>query len=157
MPRTFFEKLVFGLMMALAMIYGMEVYNAILRCGGLSTSVFFIQPWELGVLLVVVMVLQNLIGGPLARFLTFKLLTPHKHPPIAITVVLSSFTVLFMCPMMSLVATLLFKGMNGNVFLKWLKTFGYNFPMAYCWQLLIAGPLVRFVFRKMFQQGDPQS
>ena len=33
----------------------------------------------------------------------------------------------------------------------WLQTTAMNFPMAFFWQLFAAGPLVRFIFGKMFK------
>ena len=63
---------------------------------------------------------------------------------------MSDSAVCFMCPMMNLVATLLFKDIDGELFLKWIQTIATNLPMAFCWQLLVAGPLVRLAFRKIF-------
>lgn len=42
MPENTTQKTIFGIMVALCMVYGMEVYNACLRNGGLNTSSFFI-------------------------------------------------------------------------------------------------------------------
>ena len=33
----------------------------------------------------------------------------------------------------------------------WLETTALNFPMALCWQLFFAGPLVRFIFKRIFR------
>ncbi|CAI3595096.1 Conserved hypothetical protein [Clostridium neonatale] len=48
-------------------------------------------------------------------------------------------TVCCMCPMMSLVATILFKGVDVEFFAKWIQTVVIDFPMALCWQIFIAG------------------
>ncbi|MFR1378134.1 DUF2798 domain-containing protein [Clostridium neonatale] len=48
-------------------------------------------------------------------------------------------TVCCMCPMMSLVATILFKGVDVEFFAKWIQTVVIGFPMALCWQIFIAG------------------
>jgi hypothetical protein len=56
-----------------------------------------------------------------------------------------------MCPLMSLVATIVFKGgFNGQLAATWAQTLALNFPMAFCWQIFVAGPLVRFVFNRFF-------
>lgn len=57
-----------------------------------------------------------------------------------------------MCPMMSFVATVLFKGVDSQIIAKWLQTSALNFPMALCWQIFFAGPFVRMIFRKIFPE-----
>ncbi len=150
MPRTTFQKAIFGILMALAMVYGMEVYNAALRHGGVSNSSFAIPILEMVLLSAIVIALETLFARPLAKRLALKLVDPHKDRPIAVILVFSVLTVCCMCPMMSLVAVLLFKRSEGEWIAKWIQTVALNFPMALCWQLFIAGPLVRLVFRKMF-------
>jgi hypothetical protein len=132
------------------MVYGMEVYNAAIRNGGLRNSLLVIPPGELAVLSVIVFLVQELAGGPLARKLATRLADPRSSSPVAASLAMSVSTVCFMCPMMSLVATLLFKGIDGELFSKWIQTIATNLPMAFCWQLLVAGPLVRLAFRKIF-------
>lgn len=43
-------------------------------------------------------------------------------------------------------------GFNANTFVTWIQTTVMNFPMAFFWQLFAAGPLIRFIFGKMFFQ-----
>ena len=54
-----------------------------------------------------------------------------------------------MCPIMSLVATLLFKEPS---FGTWAHTFGRNLPMAFFWQMFYCGPLSRLIFRTLFKK-----
>ena len=54
-----------------------------------------------------------------------------------------------MCPTMSLIATFLFKEPS---FGTWIKTWAMNFPMAICWQMFYCGPLVRLIFRLIFER-----
>ena len=56
-----------------------------------------------------------------------------------------------MCPVMSLIATVLFKEPS---FGTWVHTFGCNFPMALCWQMFYCGPLSRAIFRLLFRRGE---
>ena len=65
---------------------------------------------------------------------------------------ISAMTVCVMCPMMSFVATALFKGVNASLIPNWIQTTALNFPMALCWQIFFAGPLVRMIFGKMFPE-----
>lgn len=44
-------------------------------------------------------------------------------------------------------------GQWNNLFIIWLKNIPMNFIMALPLQLIIAGPIVRVVFRKAFPEG----
>lgn len=150
MPKSGFQKVVFGTLMALAMVYGMEVYNAGLRTGGLSKACFQIPFGELLLLGVVVFLLQAAVGAPIARWLTSRTVGRRQDKPFATTLVRPFFMVCCMCPMMSLVAVALFKGLDGEVLVKWSRTLACNFPMALGWQMLIAGPGIRLLCRYLF-------
>ncbi|EKC62014.1 hypothetical protein LEA_12061, partial [human gut metagenome] len=54
--------------------------------------------------------------------------------------------------LMSLAATLLFKNAGSEVIAVWIQTTITNFPMALCWQLFFAGPVVRAVFSLIFRE-----
>ena len=58
-----------------------------------------------------------------------------------------------MCPCMSFIATMLFKGgIQPGVFSTWVQTAALNFPIALLWQFFVAGPLVRLIFRLIFRE-----
>lgn len=151
MPKTKFQKLIFGVMMAAVMVYGMEVYNASLRNGELSAQNFLVPVTEALIMGAIVIALETIITGPLARKLAFQFVDVQKNKEIVIILAISVATVCLMCPLMSLTATILFNGISAVPEL-WPLTVARNFPMAFCWQLLIAGPTVRFVFRGMFRK-----
>lgn len=77
------------------------------------------------------------------------LLAFHEFP----SMVISAITVCFMCPIMSFIATVLFQGVNSDLIANWLQIAVRNFPMALCWQIFYAGPLVRWIFGKIFSQS----
>ncbi len=77
------------------------------------------------------------------------LLAFHEFP----SMVISAITVCFMCPIMSFIATVLFQGVNSDLIANWLQIAVRNFPMALCWQTFYAGPLVRWIFGKIFRQS----
>ena len=56
-----------------------------------------------------------------------------------------------MCPVMSFVATILFKE---PCFGMWVKTWAMNFPMAILYQMFYCGPFVRLIFRAIFERKD---
>ena len=64
---------------------------------------------------------------------------------------ISVASIAFMCPLMSLAATILFKNAGSEFVAVWLETTVFNFPMAFFWQLFAAGPLVRTIFGKIFK------
>ena len=108
MPKTLPEKIIFTIIMAAIMVYGMIVYNVAL---------------------------------------------PTDRPQF-ITYAISLMIVCIMCPVMSLVATLLFKEPS---FGTWVHTWGCNMPMALCWQMLYCGPLSRAIFRLLFRRSEKKA
>ena len=101
--------------------------------------------------------LELLFVGKLSQKLAFRFVTPGKDPMIMIILGISAMSVCLMCPLMSLAATFLFKNAGTEFVSVWFQTTVVNFPMALCWQLFIAGPLVRNVFgffvRRFSKQG----
>ena len=118
MPKTLPEKIIFTIIMAAIMVYGMIVYNVALATG-----------------------------------LAFMFMRPTDRPQF-ITYAISLMIVCIMCPVMSLVATLLFKEPS---FGTWVHTWGCNMPMALCWQMLYCGPLSRAIFRLLFRRGEKKA
>ncbi len=152
MPKTKFQEAIFTLLMAITMVYGMELYNLALEGGGLTNEMFLLVFRDLALMGAIVIFLEKLIAGPIAQKLAFRIVTPGEDKPIFVILSISAFTVCMMCPMMSAVATLLFKHPGTQFFSIWLETAAKNFPMALCWQIFFAGPLVRFLFRKLFSK-----
>jgi hypothetical protein len=152
MPRTLSQKIIFSVMMAAVMVYGMEVYNILRLSWSVTPSVFVIPLDETVRLILIVMILQSFVGGPLAKALAFRVVDARTARHRTVTLAVSTATVLIMCPLMSLVATAMFKGLDGNLAAKWMDTFRFNLPMAFTWQVLVAGPLVRTVYRKFFSE-----
>ena len=77
--------------------------------------------------------------------------------PFHLILAISAVSVAWMCPLMSLVATLLFKNAGSQIIAVWLETTVLNFPMAFCWQLFFAGPFVRFLFRNIFREKEAEN
>lgn len=78
MPETKAQRIVFSLLMAFAMVYGMELYNQALIYGGLKTELFAAPFVDIVPLMVAVIVLETLVGGRIAHRLTFRLLDPRR-------------------------------------------------------------------------------
>lgn len=151
MPKNRIQETIFTIMMVFVMVYGMICYNISIANGAVESFVFSAAFQELPIMMLVGFLLDILIAGPLAKRQAFKIVTPGKSKPIAVTLAISVFSILFMCPLMSFFAIILFKGsINGDLFFSWIQAVVINIPMAFFWQIFVAGPLVRTVFRKMF-------
>ncbi|MEG0274993.1 MAG: DUF2798 domain-containing protein, partial [Longicatena sp.] len=83
--------------------------------------------------------------------ITFKLVDPKQDRPFFIRLVLCSVIVCIMCPIMSFIATLLFKNAGVEIIGVWLQTTAMNFPMALGWQIFFGGAFVRWMFKKISQ------
>lgn len=148
MPKTKFQNIVFTIIMAVMMVYGMIVYNVALNTGGVTNQTFILALHELYIMAPIAFVLEFFIVEKLATKLAFTFMRPTDRPQF-ITYAISTMIVCIMCPTMSLIATLLFKKPSLGA---WVQTFGMNMPMALIWQLLFCGPLVRLIFRTLFHK-----
>lgn len=153
MPKTKFQDVVFTLIMASVMVYGMVVYNVSLNRGGVETVNFALALHELPIMVPVSFVLEFFLVGNLSRALAFTVVKPTDRPQVIVYAV-SICICCIMCPTMSLIATFLFKTPG---FGTWVETFALNFPMAICWQMFFCGPLVRLIFRCIFREKESLS
>ena len=146
LPQNKFQDVIFTIFMAFVMVYAMICYNIALNVGGLQNFVFLAAFNEIIIMWPIAIALELLFVGKLAQKLAFRLVTPGKDPMIMMIMAISAMSVLLMCPLMSLAATVLFKDAGSEFIAVWLQTTALNFPMALCWQIFFAGPLVRNVF-----------
>lgn len=148
MPKTLFQNIIFTLMMAFLMVYAMICYNISLNIGGMTTAVFLMAFHEMVIMWPVAFILEFFIVDKLAHKLAFRLVTPEDRP-VFITLAISLMIICIMCPVMSFIATLLFKNAGSQFIAVWLQTTVFNFPMAFFWQIFFCGPLVRKIFRTL--------
>ena len=146
LPQNKFQEVIFTVFMAFVMVYAMICYNIALNVGGMQNFVFLAAFKEMLIMWPVAIVLELLFVGKLAQILAFRFVTPGKDPMIKMILAISAMSVCLMCPLMSLVATILFKNAGSQFVAVWLQTTALNFPMALCWQIFFAGPLVRNIF-----------
>ena len=156
MPKSFGQEILFTILMVFVMVYAMICYNIALAMGALSNSVFLIAFHELPIMAPIAFVIDFFIVGPLAKKITFSKFNPEQTNPVFIILSISICSVWLMCPLMSLAATILFKGgFQKEMISIWLQTTAFNYPMAAFWQLLVAGPFVRAIFGLMFKNKKP--
>ena len=148
MPKNKLEEVIFTFIMATCMVYGMIVYNIALNTGVVQGITFTTAIHELIIMMPIAFVLELFVVGKIAAKLTFSVMRPTDRPQF-ITYMMSVCICGIMCPIMSLVATLLFKEPS---FGTWAHTFGCNLPMAFFWQMFYCGPLSRLIFRTLFKK-----
>lgn len=153
MPKTKFQDFIYTIIMVI-MVYAMICYNVAVNMGGMSNKVFIAALGELPIMGTIAFCLEFFLIGKLSQKIAFKMVNPKEEKPIFINIAISSVIVGFMCPIMSLIGSLLF-GFNGasNIIANWLQTFTLNFPMALCFQIFYAGPFVRIIFNKIFKNN----
>lgn len=151
MPKTKKEGLYFGLMMCFGMAVVMGMYNMI-RSGQYEQLTF--GQLVLGLLLafVVAFVVELVIVGPVARKLAFKLPFTKKKKVIMILTI-STLMVIGMVVCMSAFGLIMsHSALSGASWSEYGENVWKNFVVAYPLQLLIMGPVVRFLFVKFVQK-----
>lgn len=166
MPRSKFQKAVFGLIMSYSMAIGMEVYNVAVKMGvaltpggfsNLSWAVFTPALKECTFMGALVFVFSNLWGNRLGARFAARHCDPEKDNPYFCRIMRQAGTVAIMCPTMSLTASLLFSVvMGGKPPLElpaiWLGTVLKNFPMAFFWNMYAAAPFTHWLFGLVFKK-----
>ena len=147
MPQTKKQEIVYTVMMVCVMVYGMVCYNIALDVGGMQNFIFLAAFSELPIMGVIAFLLDTFLVGPTAMRIATGWFTPGKDNQVFLVMAISCLSAWMMCPLMSFFATLLFKDShNAQFFAIWVQTTMLNYPAAFLWQLVAAGPLVRTVF-----------
>ena len=79
MPKNKFQDVVFTIIMATIMVYGMVVYNVALNTGGVTGNTFLMALHELPVMVPVAFILEFFIVGKIARRLAFSVMKPDDR------------------------------------------------------------------------------
>ena len=80
MPKTLLEKIVFTVVMAAIMVYGMIVYNVALATGGVTNATFGMALHEMPIMVPVAFVLEFFVVEKLATALAFTFMRPTDRP-----------------------------------------------------------------------------
>ncbi|WP_026561554.1 DUF2798 domain-containing protein [Bacillus sp. J37] len=150
MPTTKKESIQFGFMMCFGMVFFMTIYNFYLNgMIGELTLIEGISDFLIG--FVIAFILDLFIVGPNAKKVALKI-TAKTNNKVYTILSISICMVIGMAFFMSiygLVTTYIHNGFNtGSIVSDYLSVFGKNFMMALPLQILIMGPLVRFLFVK---------
>ncbi|HDR7855718.1 DUF2798 domain-containing protein [Bacillus paranthracis] len=150
MPTTRKENLQFGMMMCLGMVNVMTFYNLLMNGSGGQIHIKEIA-LELLIGFIIALLVEICIVGPCAKKIVF-MLPFDKSKKINIIVAMATTMVIGMVFFMSFFGMAMMHlhgGLQGDSFVSiYFTIFIKNFIMAYPLQLIIMGPLVRFLFAK---------
>ena len=86
MPKTLLEKIVFTIIMAAIMVYGMIVYNVALNTGGVTNATLAMALHEMPIMVPAAFILEFFVVEKLATRLAFRFMRPAEpcHLPPAV-------------------------------------------------------------------------
>lgn len=155
MPKTKFQKLIFTFLTVIITVHLFVFYNVAIEKGSMSNQVFFDSLKLVPIEFIFAFFLQTFFGGPISMNLAFKIVNPQKDNPFIVKTVIICCTIIFMCPAMSFVSTILYNGLNCEFFAHWAQNIVFNFPFAFFTQIFFIQPIVRKLFKTIFKQNLP--
>lgn len=156
MPQNKRESLIYTFIMCFIMVFWMSIYNVSLHMGGISME--SIKAGWLGfpIAYIFAMCCDWFFVSKIAKGFAFKYLVKPDSSMLRTAISVSCCMVVPMVIIMSLygaVEVSIEMGNFSNLLMMWLTNIPKNFVMALPYQLIIAGPLSRFVFRAAFPEG----
>ena len=156
MPQNKRESLIYTVMMCFVMVLWMSFYNVALQQGRFTLETLAAGWLGFPFAYVVGMCCDWFVASRIAKGVAFRFLVKPQDSALKKILCISCGMVVVMVVLMSLYGacegafhTGNWAGMPGN----WLVNIPRNFIMALPLQLLLAGPLVRRVFRAAFPEG----
>lgn len=157
MPKNKRESFIFTVMMCFIMVLWMSIYNVSLQMKSVSLTSITTAWMGFPIAYIFAMCCDWFFVSMLAKTVAFRFFVDEKSSPLKIAISVSSCMVVGMVIIMSLYGAVegcLHIGQWQNLGIMWLINIPKNFIMALPFQLLIAGPLVRYLFRKGFPEGS---
>lgn len=180
MPKNQLQRMIFALLTVIVTVHGYVFYSLYVVNGSTlmsvtgAPSVLEAIRWQGGVSMLghtvpiwtVVLVefclaylLEIVMGSPMSFRLACKVFDMKTTHHMIFETALICATVGLMCPVMSLLAAILYypyyAGFNFLTLLaNWVKLVCLNFPFAYFSQLFFIQPLVRTVFKFLFCRNE---
>lgn len=149
MPRTRGESIFFTAITAWMMVYCMTLYNTVLATGSFTNATFLIALKGMWIEYVIIALLAYFVSGHLAKICAFRVVQPGDRP-IFIIFAIQTFTVVWQVTFASVLGVYHGSGFTANFLPDYLTAYCKNFIMAFPLQLIIVGPLARFIFRSLF-------
>ena len=137
MPKNKLQEIIFTILMVFVMVYAMVCYNIALNTGGMSNAVFLAAFRELPIMMPIAFILDFFLVGNLAKKAAFRMVDVKTERPFHLILAISAVSVAWMCPLMSLAATILFQHPGKQIVSMWLQTTVFNFLCAGSCSLLV--------------------
>ena len=156
MPLHKRESLIYTVMICFVMVLGMSVYNVTLHTGSFNMETIKESWLGLPMAYVYAMCFDWFIVSKPAKAFAFRYLVNPESPVWQKIIAVSCWMVVPMVIVMSFYGGLeacVKSGAWNQLLIIWLINIPKNFIMALPFQLIIAGPLVRKVFRTAFPVG----
>ena len=161
------QKLVYALITVIITVPCFVFYCLSIENGGILNIDIKFALMLIPVEFVLAYLSEIFIGGPLSTKIALKAVNPKENKPFMVEIAIICATVCIMCPLMSFLATILYKGIMPGIifhdvtfefmnFIKcfipnFLQTLVLNFPFALLSQLFFIQPLVRRIFKLIYK------
>ena len=159
------QKLIYAFITVLIRVPCFAIYCLSIENGGILN----VNPINILILIPIEFILAYLselfLVEPLVCKIALKAVEPKKHPQVLVETAIICTTVCLMCPWMSFLATILYKGIFPSLIYKtaewtfsnfliyfipnFLQTVVINLPFALLGQLFFIQPLTRCIFKKL--------
>ena len=149
MPKTKFQSIIFTVITAWIMVYIMTLYNTVLATGTFTNITFLTALKGMWIEYIIIFLCAFFISSHLAKYFAFRIVQPDDRP-IAIILTIQIFTVVSQVALASILGVYHGYGFTTQFIPNYLITYCKNFIMALPVQLFIAGPIARFIFRRIF-------
>lgn len=156
MPQNKRESLIYTIMMCFVMVLWMSIYNVSLHEGGLGIDSIRAGWIGFPIAYIIAMCCDWFLVSKVAKHVAFRYLVKPTSSSTMKVIAVSCCMVIPMVIIMSLfggIEVCLTTGTWSSLPIIWLTNIPMNFIMALPLQLLLAGPFIRFVFRKTFPLG----
>ena len=151
MPINKRESMVFTIIMCAFMVFFMTLYNTA-RIHGISANLLANAWLGFPLAYAIAIIADWFLVAPTAKKLALKIVG-YDAPIWKKMIAIPTCMVCGMVLIMSLFGAIMGGGFSSQTLIVWLYNIPANFVVALPLQLLIAGPVVRFVFRKVFPEG----
>ena len=149
MPKTKAQSVFFTAVTAWIMVYIMTLYNTVLASGVFTNETFLIALKGMWAEYLIIFLCAFFLSSRVAKYLAFRVVKPGDRP-IAIILTIQVFTVVCQVSLASVIGLYHGYGFDGNWLPNYLMTYCRNFVMALPVQLFLAGPVARWLFRRVF-------
>lgn len=153
MPKTRFQSIIFTLVTAWMMVYAMTLYNIVLASGNFTNTTFLIALKGMWIEFIIIFLCAYFISSRTSKYFAFRVVQPGDRP-IVIIFFIQIFTVISQVALASILGTIKGYGLTTQFIPNYLITYCKNFIMALPLQLIIVGPLARWIFRSIFLKKE---